>query len=292
ENPDFEIKDEARLVAFAKDMGVETADRELKDVAVELAEVCLGQFSQQHGHLKLMELAPPARFKKWEELGVLSRGVDREVVEMMHRTHMGVDQDYRNLVLGAARCAMADGWGGAMISTGLSDIMFGTPSPVRSRIDLGVLEEKQVNIIVHGHEPQLLDMMVRLSSDPELVAKAKAVGAEGINLVGMCCSGNEQLIRRGIPHVGNFMQCDAAIITGAVDEMVVDVQCIQAGLANLAKCYHTKFVTTNYRCKIDGAEHVEFDGAHNARAAGTKLVELAIESYRHRKGVHIPKKEV
>jgi len=292
ENPDFEIKDETKLVAFAKNMGVETADRALKDVAIDLAEACLAQFSQQHGYLKLLELAPKKRFEKWKELGILPRGVDREVVEMMHRTTMGVDQEYRNITLGAARCALADGWGGSMVSTELSDIMFGTPIPRQAVMDIGVLEEKQVNLIVHGHEPQVLDMLVRLAEEPAMIEKAKAAGAEGINLVGMCCSGNEQLIRRGIPHVGNFMQCDAAIITGAVDEMVVDVQCIQAGLSNLAKCYHTKFVTTNYRCKIEGAEHVEFDGAHNAREAGTKLVEMAIANYGKRKGVHIPKKAV
>ncbi len=289
ENPDFEIKDEAKLVAFAKHMDVETEDRELKDVALELAEACMAQFGQQHGHLKLLERAPAKRFELWKELGVLPRGVDREVVEMMHRTHMGVDQEYKNIMLGATRCALADGWGGSMISTELSDIMFGTPEPVLSEIDIGVIEEKQVNVIVHGHEPQLLDMMVRLAEDPEMVEKAKAVGAEGINLIGMCCSGNEQLVRRGVPHAGNFMQCDSAIITGAVDAMMVDVQCIQAALADLAKCYHTKFVTTNYRCHIDGAEHVEFHGDKDAREAGLKLMQLAIDNYKNRKGdVKIP----
>ncbi|MDW7709300.1 MAG: anaerobic carbon-monoxide dehydrogenase catalytic subunit [Deferrisomatales bacterium] len=288
ENPDFEIKEPGKLVEFAKHMGVPTEGREQKDVAIELAEACLGQFSQQHGHLKLFERAPKKRFEKWKELGVLSRGVDREVVEMMHRTHMGVDQDYRNLVLGAARCALADGWGGAMISTELSDIMFGTPRPVRAEIDIGVLKEKEVNVIVHGHEPQLLDMMVRLADDPELVAKAKAVGAEGINLVGMCCSGNEQLVRRGVPHAGNFMQCDSAIITGAVDAMMVDVQCIQQGLSDLAKCYHTKFLTTNYRCKIEGAQHIEFHGDHGAREAGVKLMMEGVNNFKNRKKVQIP----
>ena len=291
ENPDFEIKDEAKLVEFAKYYGIETADRPLKDVAVELAERCLSEFSQQHGYLKMLERAPKKRFELWKELGILPRGVDREVVEIMHRTTMGVDQEYRNIVLGAARCALADGWGGSMISTGLSDIMFGTPSPIRSQVDLGVLQEKKVNVIVNGHEPHLLDMMVRMSEDPKMVEKAKAVGAEGINLVGMCCSGNEMLVRRGIPHAGNFMMCDSAVITGVVDALMVDVQCIQQGLADAAKCYHTKFITTNYRCKIEGAEHVEFHGDHDARATGEKLMQIAIDNFKNRTGkVQIPAK--
>jgi carbon-monoxide dehydrogenase catalytic subunit len=282
ENPDFEIKDEAKLVAFAKHFDIETADREVKDVAIELGEACLAEFSQQHGYLKLLERAPKKRFDLWKELGILPRGVDREVVEMMHRTTMGVDQEYRNIVLGAARCALADGWGGSMISTGLSDIMFGTPSPVRSTVDLGVIDEKQVNVIVNGHEPQLLDMMMRLAEDPGMIAKAKAQGAEGINLIGMCCSGNEMLIRKGVPHAGNFMMCDSAIITGAVDALMVDVQCIQAGLVDAAKCYHTKFITTNYRCHVDGAEHVEFHGEKGARESGEKLMQIAIDNFKNR----------
>ena len=291
ENPDFEIKDEAKLVAFAKHYGIETADRKLQDVAIELAETCLSEFSQQHGHLKMLERAPKKRFERWKELGILPRGVDREVVEMMHRTTMGVDQEYRNIVLGAARCALADGWGGSMISTGLSDIMFGTPSPVRSTVDLGVLQEKKVNVIVNGHEPHLLDMMVRLSEDAGMIAKAKAVGAEGINLVGMCCSGNEMLVRRGVPHAGNFMMCDSAVITGVVDALMVDVQCIQQGLADAAKCYHTKFITTNYRCHVEGAEHVDFHGDHDARQTGEKLMQIAIDNFKNRTGkVQIPTK--
>ena len=282
ENPDFEIKEPGKLVAFAKDMGVETDGRSQRDVAVDLAHACLAQFTQQHGYLKLFERAPRRRFEKWQEAGVLSRGVDREVVEMMHRTHMGVDQDYRNLTLGAARCALADGWGGAMISTELSDILFGVPRPVRSEIDLGVLKKDEVNIIVHGHEPQLLDLMCRLAEDPEMLARARAVGATGINLVGMCCSGNEQLVRRGIPHAGNFMQCDPAIVTGAVDAMMVDVQCIQQGLSKMARCYHTKFITTNYRCKIEGAEHIEFHGDHGAREAGIRLITAGIDNFPNR----------
>jgi carbon-monoxide dehydrogenase catalytic subunit len=185
-------------------------------------------------------------------------------------------------MLGATRCSLGDGWGGSMISTELSDIMFGTPRPVPAEIDLGTLKADEVNVIVHGHEPQLLDMMVQLAEDPELVAQAKGQGAKGINLVGMCCSGNEQLIRRGIPHAGNFMQCDPAILTGAVDAMMVDVQCIQAGLAKLAKCYHTKFITTNYRCKIEGAQHIEFHGDHDARKVGVELMATAIQNYKNR----------
>lgn len=289
ENPDFQIQDAAKLLAFAGDMGIVTEGKKLREIAVELGEACLGQFGQQRGHMKLLERAPQKRFDLWKELGILPRGFDREVVEMMHRTHMGVDQEPRNLVLGASRAALANGWGGSMISSELSDILFGTPKPILAEVDLGNLKEDEVNVIVHGHEPQLLDMMVRLAEDPEMLALAEKNGAKGITLVGMCCAGNEQLIRRGIPHAGNFMQCEPAILTGAVDAMLVDVQCIQQSLAPLAKCYHTRFITTNPRCKISGAEHIEFHGDHDARRVGVELMTLAVENFRNRtEKVEIP----
>jgi len=282
ENPDFEIKDVKKLKTMCGYYDIATEGREVKDMALELAEACLAEFGQQEGHLKMLERAPAKRFELWKELGILPRGIDREVVEMMHRTTMGVDQEYRNIILASARCALADGWGGSMISTGLSDIMFGTPEPIASDVDLGVLEEKQVNVIVNGHEPQLLDMMARLAEDPAMLEKAKAVGAEGINVVGMCCSGNEQLIRRGLPHAGNFVMADAAVITGIVDSVMVDVQCIMSGIVETTKCYHTKFFTTNTRCQIDGAEHIEFEAMHGAREAGEELMTRSIENFKNR----------
>ena len=67
-------------------------------------------------------------------------------------------------------------------------------------------------------------------------------------------------MRHGIPVAGNFLQQELAIVTGAVDAMVVDVQCEMQGLANVAKCYHTKLITTSDRAKIEGATmHIPFD---------------------------------
>ncbi|MDD5190803.1 MAG: hypothetical protein PHE50_07160, partial [Dehalococcoidales bacterium] len=181
-----------------------------------------------------------------------------------------------------ARCSLADGWGGSMISTELQDIMFGTPSPSISQINLGVLKQDEVNIIVHGHEPALAEMLAVVASDPEMVAYAKSKGAKGINLAGMCCTSNEIMMRHGIPIAGNFLQQELAIITGAVDAMIVDVQCIMQGLAEVAKCYHTKLITTDERAKIQGAVHMQFDEA-NALESTKAIVRAAIDNYVNRK---------
>jgi carbon-monoxide dehydrogenase catalytic subunit len=289
EVPGFAIKDEQKLYQVALDLGIEIGDRPLKDIAIDVGEKCLGEFGKQNGELLFIKRAPLKRQELWRKLGIVPRGVDREVVELMHRTHIEVDQDYRNLLLQGSRCALADGWGGSMISTELQDILFGNPQPIAGKINLGVLKEDQVNIIMHGHEPLLPELMVAASQDPEIQAYAKSKGAKGINLAGMCCSANEILMRHGIPVAGNFLQQELAIVTGAVDAMVVDVQCEMQSLAEVAKCYHTKVITTDRRAKMQGAMHIEFDEHHGPEVA-KKILREAIGNFPNRKGkvVQIP----
>jgi len=285
----FEIKDEQKLLALALELGIKIGDRSNNEIAQEVGEKLMGEFGKQEGELLFLKRAPVKRQEIWRKLGVAPRGIDREVVEAMHRTHMGVDQDYENLLLQGARCALADGWGGSMIATELQDIMFGTPAPVLSQINLGVMKEDEVNVIIHGHEPALAEMLAVASRDPELVAYAKSKGAKGINLAGMCCTANEILMRHGVPIAGNFLQQELAIITGALDAMVVDVQCIMQGLGEVAKCYHTKLITTDERAKIQGAVHMQFE-EDNAYESAKAIIKAAIDNFPNRKpNVFIPK---
>jgi carbon-monoxide dehydrogenase catalytic subunit len=289
EAPGFEIKDEQKLLQIAMDFGINTKNKSIKRIAIEVGEAALAEFGRQEGEVAFIKRAPLKRQELWKKLGIIPRGIDREVVELMHRTHMGVDQDYRSLLMAGARCSLADGWGGSMISTELQDIMFGNPVPVHSKINLGVLKEDEVNLIIHGHEPLLPELLVIAVKDPEIQNLAKARGAKGINLAGMCCSANEVLMRHGISVAGNFLQQELAIITGAVDAMVVDVQCEMQSLAQVAQCYHTKLITTSPKAKITGAQHIEFN-EHDGLAIAKHIAREAIENFPNRKGkVLVPK---
>ena len=279
---DYQIKDEQKLFEVAGDLGIETAGREVKEVATDLYKELERTYTQVEGEIPFVSRVPPKTLAKWRELGIVPRGAMREIMEIMHRTHMGVDQDYENMVKQCSRTALADGWGGSMVATEISDILFGTPSPVLAGVDMGCLDEKQVNIIVHGHEPNMFESMIASVNDPKLLDEAKGVGAEGINLLGMCCSGAEVLSRHGVPHAGNFMSTETVLITGAVDAMAVDVQCIKQGLAPLADCYGTKLFTTNPRAHIEGVDHIEFE-EHHPRKCTDKVVKEAIKRFKNRK---------
>ena len=289
EAPDYGIKDRKKLLALAKEWGIKTEGREDKAVAEELGELAVAEFGKPHGTQRMANRAPEPRKAIWKKLDILPRAIDQEVVEALHRTTMGVDQDYRNILRHASRCSLADGWGGSMIATELQDIMFGTPTPTRGEINLGVLKADEVNLVVHGHEPLLSEMVALASSMPELLSEAKKAGAKGITVAGICCTANELLVRHGIPVAGNFLSQEAAIATGAVDLMCVDVQCIMQGLAELVKCFHTKLVTTSEKARIEGVEHVAMEEAR-ALEVGKAIVRKAIESFKNRRGpVRIPK---
>ncbi len=283
ELPGYEIKDVQKLFQVALDFGIDIGGLSIEEIGKEVGERALAEFGRQEGELLFIKRAPLKRQEIWRQLGVVPRGIDREIVEIMHRTHMGVDMDYKNLLLQGTRAALADGWGGSMIATELQDILFGTPVPLASSVNLGVLKEDEVNGIVHGHEPLLSEMVVVATRDPELLELARSKGAKGITVAGICCTANEMLMRHGIPLAGNMLQQEVAIVTGAVDAMVVDVQCLMASLPEVARCYHTKIITTSPRAKIPGAIHMEFS-EENALQRAKEVVRTAVENYPNRRG--------
>jgi carbon-monoxide dehydrogenase catalytic subunit len=286
-----QIKDVRKLKMLASVFNIATDDREVNDIALELGEKALAEFgNQENTPLSMLKRAPAKRQTIWKKLGLEPRGVDREVVEMMHRTHMGVDQDYENIMRQASRCALADGWGSSMLSTELTDIMFGTPVPRRAIVDLGVLRPDQVNVTVHGHEPLLAEALCIASSDDEILDLAKKAGATGINLAGVCCTGNEILMRRGIPVAAGFIQQEMALATGAIEAMVVDVQCVMQSVAEVAKNFHTDVITTNYRAMMPGAVHIQFD-EHEALESAKRILKHAIANFKKRGAYYIPSGE-
>jgi carbon-monoxide dehydrogenase catalytic subunit len=283
----YTIKDVAKLRMVASEYGIKIEKRSPQEIANDLADLYIAQFGQQRGEVVPALRAPKKRQELWRKNKVWPRGVDREVVEALHRTHIGDDQDAEHILQHAIRTGMADGWGGSMIATDISDILFGTPAPVLGQANLGVLKDDMVNVIVHGHEPTLSQMIVAATQDPEIIEYAKKAGARGVNLSGICCTANEILVRQGIPAAGNFLHQELAIMTGAVEAMVVDVQCVMQALVELATHFHTKVITTSPKVRITGATHIEFD-EHKALTIAKQILKEAIDNYKNRGKIQIP----
>jgi carbon-monoxide dehydrogenase catalytic subunit len=293
ESPDsgYTIKDTNKLKKVAGILDIAIEERKKEEIARDVAMRALENFGRQEGEVDFVKRAPEKRQNLWRQLDIAPRGIDREIVEMMHRTNMGVDQDYRNIMLHGARTALADGWGGSMVATELQDILFGTPSPLRGQVNLGVLSANEVNIVVHGHEPVLSEMLVEAAKDKELLELAKSKGASGINLAGICCTANEILIRHGLPIAGNILQQELAMSTGAVDAMIVDVQCIMPSLSEVSKHYHTELFTTSAKGKMEDVRYFPFD-ERSALQTAKEIVKEAVLNFPNRGEVDIPKEKM
>ncbi len=277
----YQVTDVDKLKRLAGEYKVEVEGREPNEIAKDLAWEMMEDFGTRKERLTFVNRVPEPRRAIWDKLGITPRGIDRENVEALHRTHMGVDNDYINILLHALRTGLSDGWGGSMIATELSDVLFGTPQPKPSRMNLGVLEADQVNIALHGHNPMLSEVIVRAAQDPELLKLAEEKGAKGINLVGLCCTGNELLMRRGVPMAGNHLMQELVIMTGALEAMVVDYQCIMPAVTDVAKCFHTEVISTFDKAKFSGATHISFDPKRGLEI-GNEIVRLAVENFDNR----------
>ncbi len=302
-NKDYRITDTQKLLAVASRLGIETENRPVTEIASDVADAAINCFGKQDDEpiVFLEKYMPKKRFERLKgledslyeatgaKMGFLPRGIDREAVDILHRTHFGCDHDPLSLVVQSVRCSLSDGWGGSLIATELQDILLGTPSIRRVKANLGVLEAESVNVVVHGHEPVLSAKVVEMAQLPEMKMAAEAVGAKRVNVVGLCCTGNEVLLRQGVGMAGNEAHSELAIMTGAVDVMVVDVQCVYPALADLCSCYHTRFITTSEQAKIPGALHIQFD-EHNADAIAGRIIRTAIEAFpnRNKARVYIP----
>jgi carbon-monoxide dehydrogenase catalytic subunit len=289
----YTVTNEEKLRSLAEEWDVQTDGRSSQEIIADLGRLMQQQFGAQVGPLRPILRAPKAQQERWEKLGVAPRGIDREIAELLHRTHHGVESDPVAMLRAAVRAALADGWGGSMIATDVSDVLFGGPEAVRSQANMGVIQENMVNILVHGHEPTLSERIVRVTRDPAMIAKAEKVHAEGINVAGICCTANEILMRQGLPVAGNYLHQELALVTGAIDLMIVDVQCILPSLPQVAACHHTEVVTTSPKADIPGAVRIEFDPLDPDKAA-TEIVARAIDAYPRRdpKSVEIPKEHM
>ncbi len=289
EGGSYQVKDPEKLKRIAHEWGIETEGKDIYDLAHEVAEAGLLEYGKPFGVQRFLKRAPEHTQELWHNAGIEPRAIDREVSQAMHMTHMGCSSLPEALIKQSLRAGLSDGWGGSMMGTEFSDVLFGTPKPMDTTANIGVMEKDMVNIIVHGHDPSLSEMIVFYAQDPEMVALSKSVGAKGINIAGVCCTGNEVAMREAIPMAGNFLQQENVVLTGACEAIVVDVQCIFPALGPLSKCFHTKFVTTSPIARMPDSDFIEFHeetAAENAKA----IVKMAVENFKNRNPelVHIP----
>ncbi|MCJ7806780.1 MAG: anaerobic carbon-monoxide dehydrogenase catalytic subunit [Clostridia bacterium] len=286
--PDYKVEDPEKLRRVASRLGIAIDGKDDNELLEAVLQQAISDFTKITPEpCKWLETTVvPERMEKINACNIQPRSVHTTIAETMGQTHMGVDADPVNLIFQGLKTALCD-YICMHIGTDLSDILFGTPKPVTTEANFGVIDPEMVNIALHGHNPLLSEMIVRVARD--MKAEAEAAGAKGVKCMGICCTGNEVLMRQGVPVLTNFLSQELPIMTGAIDAMVVDVQCIMPGIQAVSECYHTRIITTMAHSKIPGAYHVDFSEEHAVEKA-KEVINLAIEAYKERqgKGVDIP----
>lgn len=286
---DYKITDPDKLKRVADRVGISYEGKDDSTLAAEVAKLALEDFGTYKGvpPVWLSTTITEGRMKKFNDCNILPANVNGSVVEILHQTHIGVDADPVNIIFGALKTALCD-YTGMHIATDLTDVLFGTPKPVKSEANMGVIDPEMVNLVVHGHNPLLSEMVVKAAK--EMTAEAEAAGAKGVKCMGICCTGNEVLMRQGVPIVTSFSSQELIMMTGAIDAYVVDVQCIMPGLRAVSECFHTRIITTSSISKIPGSYHIAYNEKY-AMENAKDVVTTAIAAFKERKPgvVQIPK---
>ncbi len=278
--PDYSIKSPEKLKAVAERFEIATDGRTDLEILADVVKLGIEDFTRMSdGKVKWVEkTVTPGRLQKFTDCDIMPTSVFETIASSIAQTHMGMDADPVNLIFKALEAALAD-YTGMHIGTDLSDVLFGIPTPTYTEANFGVIDPAKVNIAVHGHNPLLSEMIVQAAH--ELEGEAKEAGAAGIQLMGICCTGNEVLMRQGVPPVTNFLSQELPIMTGAIDAMVVDVQCIMPSIQTVAECYNTRIVTTSKNAKIPSSYYIDYS-EEKALDQAKEVIRIAIGGYKER----------
>jgi len=229
--------------------------------------------------------APNYLYKLWKKLNIIPEAEMehfKDISEALHTSTMGVNADYKDLLVWSMKLGVLDGYYGLYLATELENKIYGKPKPKTAELNLGVIKKDKVNIAIHGHEPMLAEILVKEVKKKENI---------DINLIGVCCTGASVLQRHGIPLAANFVLQEDVISTGAIEVMVVDVQCIMPSVGDLCECYHTKLITTNDLCKIPNAMHLPVNDKRAAEKVAKQIIKLARENRKKRREISLSKEK-
>lgn len=277
---DYSVSDPTKVESIAKKLGIPHQGKSVPSLAGEVARAAMEDYSRYDDQPLsfLRSTVTKGRMQTWDFNAVVPSNIETAITNVIHRTAMGVDADPVPILFGGVKCALAD-YTGAQISSDLSDALFGTPKLVLSEVNLAVLDEKSVNVAVHGHNPLLSDLMVDVAR--EMADVAKKAGADRFNIVGVCCTGNEILMRKGIPIASNVLAQELVLMSGLLDAMVLDYQCFMPSLVALSKCVHTRMISTEEVARLVGDTHMEVV-PERAKQTAREILTMAAEAYKRR----------
>ncbi len=296
----FEITDKEKLINFATAIGIDTDSRGIEDIARDVADFMIGELKcDSSTPSKMVEIfAPEKRKEVWKKLGIFPGGALSEVMDCSTSAMTNVDTDYVSLALKAMRLGIATAYSAQIPLEASQDILFGTPKPHASKVDLGIIDPGYVNIAVNGHEPFVGAALIKLAEKEEVQDMAKAAGAKGIKIIGSIETGQELQQRYAANGVfagltGNWITQEFALATGAIDVFAMDMNCSLPTLAVYEEKYNTTLVPVSKLVRIRGVKRNLDYSPEEVEQQAKELVELAINNFKNRDGksTYVPQRQ-
>ncbi len=121
----------------------------------------------------------------------------------------------------------------------MNDILLGTPELKEVETGIGAINPNAVNIMTTGHQSALQHAVIELAMEEEMQKLARDAGAEGLNVVGATCVGQD--LQSRLP-IGCFVgQCsnnfgtEPLAASGLIDAVVSEFNCTFPGLTPIAE---------------------------------------------------------
>ena len=219
------IKGEKALDRLCGLFGVTAADK--YDKALAVAEMVLADlYKPEYEKMALVnKLAYAPRRANWEKLGILPGGANAEIVKGVVKCSTNLNSDPVDMLLTCLKLGISTGLYGLTLTNLLNDVMLGEPEIRLAPVGLGVIDPDYINIMITGHQHSCFSYLQDRLTDPEVTAKAAAVGAKGFRLVGCTCVGQDLQLRGAhyeevfVGHAGNNYTSEAVLATGALVQL-------------------------------------------------------------------------
>ncbi|MHC1748147.1 MAG: anaerobic carbon-monoxide dehydrogenase catalytic subunit [Cellulosilyticaceae bacterium] len=266
--------------------------------AYQISEAILKDiYKPDYEKMELVEkLAYPPRYKKWQELGIVPGGAKSEVFAGNVKSSTNLNSDPVDMYLHCLKLGISTGLYGLTLVNLLNDVMLGEPELRQASVGLNVINPDYINIMITGHQHSIFSYLQDHLTDPEVVAKAQAVGAKGFKLVGCTCVGQDLQLRGAHykevfdGHAGNNFTSEAVLATGAIDAVLSEFNCTLPGIEPICDALQIKQICLDDVAKKANAEAIPYVYETKEQDADI-IIDKIVAAYRTRRGdikINIP----
>ena len=286
----LKIRDPEKLKKYADMAGLD-ANQPIEKLAVQFADWVIDDI---HGpyHIEskaVHAFAPTKRKELWRELGLFPGGGYSEVAYAQTRCMTNFTSDPVEFLLNSVRLGVANEYQGLFLLCIIQEILMGTQEITMKQQNMGLLKEGMINVITNGHMPLLAHVAIDLASTDKWQQKAKDAGADGIQILGHVCEGQQLINYEGTHNTkgyggqeGEWLSQEYLLATGVIDLFMFDYNCTVPTMPIFAKRFGTKLLSTHPVIKLQGTETLDFI-PEKMQEQAEKALEMAIESFKQRK---------